>query len=158
MPIRDFPPAPALQPFAQVDCLVGPLTNLGPAPLGERRCVPLLGGQVSGPGLSGRILPGGVDWQILRQDGVLEIAAHYVVATDDGALVEVRSDGLRHGPPEVMARLSAGEAVPPAAYFFRTLVRLTTGAPAWLHLNRRMLVASGERLADRVRLNLYDLG
>ena len=57
-----------------------------------------------------------------------------------------------------MARLSAGEAVPPAAYFFRTPVRLTTGAPAWLHLNRRMLVASGERLADRVRLNLYDLG
>ena len=29
-------------------------------------------------------------------------------------LIEVRSDGLRHGPAEVMARLARGEPAPPA--------------------------------------------
>ena len=43
----------------------------------------------------------------------------------------MRSQGLRHGPPEVMARLARGEAIPASDYFFRTLVRFTTGAPAW---------------------------
>ena len=40
---------------------VSPLVSLGAAPLGERRYVPWPGG-VRGPGLSGRILEGGVDW------------------------------------------------------------------------------------------------
>ena len=59
----------------------------------------------------GRIVEGGVDWQIQRVDGVLDIAAHYVIRADDGALIEVHSDGIRHGPPEVMARLGRGEPV-----------------------------------------------
>ncbi len=158
MHTQDFPPAPALMPFTQIRCEVGPLQTLGAAPLGERRYVPLLGGSVTGPGLNGRIEPGGVDWQILRGDGVLEIAAHYVIRTADDALIEVRSEGLRHGPPEVMARLARGEAVPPEAYFFRTLVRLTSGAPAWSHLNRLMLIARGQRQQACVLLDLYTLG
>jgi len=38
--------------------------------------------------------------------------------TDDGALISMRSFGLRHGPPEVMEALARGEAVDPAAYYF----------------------------------------
>ena len=125
----DFPAAPALLPFCQVRCDVAPVVTLGPAPLGERRYVPLLGGSVTGPALRGRILPGGVDWQIVRADGTLEIDAHYVIEADDGAQIEVRSQGVRAGPPEVLAALARGEAVPPTAYYFRTAVRLTTGAP-----------------------------
>ena len=106
-----LPPAPALIPMALVRCEVGELVTLGATPLGERRYVPLGGGSVSGPELNGAIVEGGVDWQLNRADGVLEIAAHYVVRTDDGALVEIRSDGYRHGPPAVMARLARGEQV-----------------------------------------------
>ena len=86
---------------------------------------------------------------------MLEIAAHYVIRADDGALIEVQSNGLRHGPADVMARLARGEAVARDAYFFRTLVRFTTGAPAWLHLNKVLALAVGEREASRVRLDLY---
>ena len=75
--------------------------------------------------------------------------------TDDGALVEVRGDGLRHGPPEVMARLARGEPVEPDAYVFRTIVRCTTGAPAWLHLNRTVVFGVGRREPRRVVLALY---
>ena len=149
------PTAPALVPMAQVRCEVGPLLSLGTAPAGERRVVPLTGGEIDGPELRGRIEPGGSDWQWLRADGVLEIAAHYLVVTPDGARIEVQSQGLRHGPPEVMAALARGESVPPAHYFFRTLMRFQTGHPDWLHLNRVMALASGRREAARVVLDVF---
>jgi hypothetical protein len=152
-----LPPPPALLPMTHIRCEVGALVTLGPAPLGERRYVPLLGGSVQGPELNGSIEAGGVDWQINRSDGALEIAAHYVIVTPDGARVEVQSNGLRHGPAEVLARLAAGEAVAPHEYFFRTLVRFTTGAPAWAHLNKVMAIAVGQRQAREVLLDLYRL-
>ena len=150
-----LPPPPPLVPMTQVRCEVGELVTLGAAPQGERRYVPLGGGTVSGPELNGTIVAGGIDWQLNRADGVLEIAAHYVVRTDDGALVEIRSEGYRHGPPDVMARLARGEPVPREAYFFRTVVRFTTGAPAWAHLNKVLALACGEREARLVKLDLY---
>jgi len=141
--------------MTRVVCEVAALETLGPAPQGERRFVPLGGGTAEGPELNGRLVEGGVDWQWQRSDGVLEIAAHYVIRADDGGLIEVRSDGLRHGPAEVMQRLARGEEVDPGEYFFRTLVRFNTGAPAWLHLNRVMALAVGRREARRVILDFY---
>ncbi len=152
-----FPPPPALVPMCFVRCEVGALVTLGAAKYGERRFVPLGGGKVQGPELQGTLVEGGVDWQVARADGVLDIAAHYVIRTADGALVEVQSDGMRHGPPEVMARLARGEAVAPHEYFFRTLVRFTTGAPQWLHLNKTMAIAVGQREARAVLLHFYRL-
>ena len=149
------PAAPALVPMAQVRCEVGRLLSLGTAPAGERRVVPLTGGEIDGPELRGRIEPGGSDWQWLRADGVLEIAAHYLVVTPDGARIEVQSQGLRHGPPDVMAALARGEAVDADRYFFRTLMRFQTGHADWLHLNRVMALASGRREATRVVLDVF---
>ncbi|ADP82550.1 DUF3237 domain-containing protein [Pseudofrankia inefficax] len=151
----ELPPPPPLLPMAQVRCDVGAVVSLGQAAYGERRFVPLAGGTVRGPELNGTLVEGGVDWQVARADGVLDIAAHYVIRADDGALIEVRSDGLRHGPPEVMARLARGEPIEPDAYVFRTIVRFTTGAPAWLHLNRTVAIGVGRREPRRVVLSLY---
>jgi hypothetical protein len=157
-PPVEAPIAPPLTYFTQVSCDVGELLSLGAAPLGERRCVPLLGGTVRGPGLNGRILPGGTDWQWNRSDGALEIAAHYIVETTDGARIEVQSNGLRHGPPEVLARLARGEGVAPHQYFFRTLMRFATGAAAYEPLNRVMALARGRREARRVVLDVWQVG
>ena len=74
--------------------------------------------RVRGPKLNGRILPGGADWQIIRNDGAADIQARYTIETDGGGLILVDSEGLRHGPPEVMAALARGEAVDPAQLLF----------------------------------------
>ena len=150
-----MPAPPLLIPMTQVRCEVGPLVTLGAAPLGERRYVPLGGGTVSGPELNGSLVEGGIDWQVARADGALEIAAHYVIRAEDGGLIEVQSTGLRHGPPEVMARLARGEPVGGDEYYFRTVVRFTTGAPHWSHLNKLLAIAVGQREAQRVLLDLY---
>ncbi len=153
-----MPAPPVLVPMTQIRCEVGALVTLGPAKYGERRYVPLGGGTVQGPELNGTLVEGGVDWQVQRADGVTDIAAHYVIRTTDGALVEVQSEGMRHGPAEVMARLARGEPVARDEYFFRTVVRFTTGAPAWLHLNKVLAIAVGQREATRVLLDLYRIG
>jgi hypothetical protein len=151
----DFPAAPALIPMTRIRCEVGPLVSLGPGKYGERRYIPLGGGSAQGPELNGRLVEGGVDWQVNRADGVLDIAAHYVIRSDDGALIEVQSDGMRHGPAEVMARLARGEVVARGDYFFRTVMRFQTGAPAWLHLNKVLALAVGQREAGGVLLDVY---
>jgi hypothetical protein len=150
-----LPAPPALVPMCRINCEVGEVVSLGPAPGGERRYVPLGGGSVAGPELDGEVVAGGVDWQVQHADGTLDIQAHYVVRCTDGALVEVRSEGLRHGPPEVMARLARSEPVAAGEYVFRTVILFTTGAPRWSHLNKVMAIAVGSREARRVLLDVY---
>jgi hypothetical protein len=151
------PSPPPLLLLAQIACDVGAVTSLGATPAGERRYVPLTGGSVRGE-IEGRVVAGGIDWQWQRADGVLDIAAHYVIETPDGALIEVQSTGLRHGPPEVMAALARGDAVQADAYYFRTAVRFTTGHANWLHLNRLLAIAVGRREPRSVRLDVWRVG
>jgi hypothetical protein len=153
----DFPAAPTLLPMTRIACEVSTIRSLGAAPGGERRFVPLIGGRVEGPELNGHVVEGGVDWQWLRADGVIDIAAHYAIRTDDGALIEVSSQGVRCASPDVMTQLARGEPVARDAMYFRTAVRFTTGAAAWHHLNRIIAIACGARDAKLVKLDIYRL-
>jgi hypothetical protein len=136
---------------------IGQLLEVGQSPSGRRRIIPITGGRFSGPRLSGRILPGGADWQIVRFDDVAEVDARYTLETDDGNLIHVSNRGLRHGPREVMERLTAGLHVSPHQYYFRTTPIFETGAPALAWLNKIIAVASGERHADKVIITVYEV-
>jgi hypothetical protein len=135
---------------------VGELISMGAAPLGERRVVYIKGGSFAGPQLRGEVV-GGADWQIARSDGVLELDARYAIKEAGGGLVEVVSQGYRHGPAEVLARVARGEEVDPASYFFRTIMRFSTGAPELAWLNKTIAVATAERKARRVELKAWRL-
>ena len=128
---------------------VTPPHNVGAVPYGTRRIAPISGGVFEGPRLRGVVLPGGsADWLLLRADGVLELDLRVTLRTDDGALVSMRSFGLRHGPPDVIAAIGRGEQVDPATYYFRTTPRFQTAYPAYGFLNRLIAVASGDRRAE----------
>jgi hypothetical protein len=89
--------------------------------------------------------------------GVLEIDARYALRAEGGGIVQIVSQGYRHGPPEVLAALGRGEAVDPSRYFFRTVMRFETGHAPLAWLNRTLAVASGERRARQVLLRAYAL-
>ena len=129
--------------------------DLGDTGGGVRRVVPITGGRVTGPMLKGEVLPGGADWQVIRPDGVTEIEAKYTLRADDGALIMITNPGVRHGPPEVMRRLAAGEAVDPSLYYFRTTPRFETSSPKYGWLRRHVFVASGVRMPDLVRISVF---
>ena len=99
-----------LRPLLTIDVAVQPVVDLGDFPLGGRRVVVFDGGTFEGrDGLRGTIAPGGVDWQLARPDGVIEIDAHYLLVTDDGEPIEVRSTGLRKASAAVADRIARGE-------------------------------------------------
>lgn len=120
--------------------------NVGAVPHGTRRTAALSGGNFEGPRLRGTVVPGAsADWQLLRADGVLEMDLRATLRTDDDALISMRSFGLRHGPPEVIAAIARGEVVDPANYYFRITPRFETAHPAYMFLNRIIAVATGDR-------------
>jgi hypothetical protein len=127
--------------------VVAPLQKLGAVPNGARVIAPITGGTFEGPRLRGKVLAGGGDWTLSRSDAVLELDLRITLETDDGALINMSSFGLRHGPPEVLAALARGESVDPAKYYFRTAPRFETSAPSYAFLNRLIAVASGDRRA-----------
>ena len=125
-----------------MDVKVGTPLNIGTVPHGTRRTAPLSGGTFEGPRLRGTILPdGSADWQLLRSDGVLEMDLRVTLRTDDGALISMRSFGLRHGPPEIIAAIGRGETVDPSTYYFRTMPRFETAHTAYVFQTRLIAVA-----------------
>lgn len=145
------------EPIFTIQAELGPILELGPTPYGQRRIIDILSGTVQGPRLKGKILRGGADWQIIRTDGVADIQARYTIETATGGRILVNSDGLRHGPPEVLAALARGEAVDPASYYFRTVMRFETSDPEADWLNRILAIAKGRREALAVHLDVFEV-
>ena len=145
-----------LQPLLRAEITLAPVQELGDS-LGRRRIIPITGGTFRGERLSGRVLPGGADWQVIRSDGVAELDARYTLETEDEALIYVRNFGYRHGPADVIKRLAAGEAVDPSLYYMRTTPRFETGAERYQWLNRIICVATGARQAAAVELDFYEV-
>ena len=149
------PVAPRLEPLFRATVEIGAPLSVGMTPLGERRIIPITGGRFDGEKLSGDVLPGGADWQLVRPDGTALLEARYTLRTRDGALVYVRNRGVRSGPPEALARIARGEAVDPASYYFRTVPQFETGAPQYAWLNDLVAVCSAARGAGAVTLDFY---
>jgi hypothetical protein len=121
----------------------------------DRRYIPITGGAVSGD-YQGVVLPGG-DWQLSRGNGLVEIAAHYMLDLTGHGLVEVRSEGLRHASPDVTAKLVRDEPVDASAYYFRTAIRLRTGVAALMHLNTRIYIGVGSRYPNRAEITVFEV-
>ncbi len=102
-------------------------------------------------------MPVGADWQILRPDGTADLDARYTIQSDDGALIYVVNRGVRHGPPEVLARLNRGERVDPASYYFRSSASFETGAPQYAWLTRAVVLGVGERYPDKVVIRFWEM-
>ena len=144
-------------PIFTIHAELAPMLHFGRTPYGERRVIGILGGSVRGPKLQGRILPGGADWQVVRSDGAADIQARYTIESEAGARILVSSEGLRHGPPAVMEALARGDSVDPALYYFRTAMRFETADPSVDWLNRILALARGQREANAVRLDVYEV-
>jgi Protein of unknown function (DUF3237) len=136
---------------------LAPPIELGAAPRGTRRIIPIIGGEVSGDRLSGKVLDLGADWQTLMADGTAELDTRYAIETHDGALIDIRNYGLRHGPREVVAALARGEDVDPDSYYMRTHPRFETGDRRYAWLNRMICVGTGSRHADHVRITVFEV-
>lgn len=122
---------------------------------GTRRIVDILGGTFKGSGMKGRILPGGADWQIIRDDGFTDIDARYTLETDKKQLIYVSNIGIRHAPPEVIKRLNKGEVVDQSKIYFRAVPKFETSAPELEWLMKSIFIATGERYPNGVVIRFW---
>lgn len=149
-----MPLLPELEFAFETTAIVSPLVVVGETQYGTRRFVPITGGTFEGPNLRGTVLPG-TDWQLVRNDGVLEIEASYALLTDDGALITIVNRGLRHAPPAVMERLNRGEIVEPELVYFRTVPKFETAVEKYRWLTKGVFIGSGERKPDSVLIRFW---
>ena len=146
-----------LEPLLTADITLAAAQELGETPQGRRRIINITGGAFRGERLSGKVLPGGADWQVIRGDGVADLDARYTLETADGALIYVRNHGYRHGPADVLKDLSSGKEVDPSLYYMRTTPLFETGDQRYAWLNRLICVGTGARKKSSVHLEIFEV-
>jgi len=147
--------APTLEFFAELSVRVGTPQEVGPTVHGQRRLIPILGGEARGDGWTARVLPGGADYQLIVSPRLAELDARYVLETDAGDLIYVCNRALRAAAPEVTARLLRGEPVDPALVYFRCCPSFETASPALGWIAERLFIGSGVRRPERVEMQFF---
>ena len=142
--------------------MVGDVTSAGETGVGVRRIIPIHGGEVKGPGLSGEGVSGricnlGADFQVIRPNELIDLEAKYALETDDGATIYVENRGIRFGPVDLLQKLKRGEPVDPKLIYFRTQPRFETGHDKYRWLMEHIFVGSAARHADRVVIDVHQV-
>jgi hypothetical protein len=67
--------------------------DAGKTPFGDRKAIVAQEGIVSGPKLTGTVMPGALDFELKLSNGTIEVEQIFVLKTDDGKYVYVRNAG-----------------------------------------------------------------
>ena len=136
---------------------IAEVTTAGDLGYGVRRIIPIIGGEVRGEKVNGKVLPFGADFQIIRPNELIDLEAKYAFETDDGAVVYVENKGIRFGPVELLQKLKRGEPVDPKLIYFRTVPKFETGHEKYRWLMEHIFVGSAARHADRVVIDVHQV-
>jgi muconolactone delta-isomerase len=149
-------PSPQLAAVYRLECQLGEPLELGVTALGRQRIVPLISGTFAGPDLNGSVIPGAsADWQTVLPDGTVIVDVRHSLQTDSGDILYVQSHGVRHGSPEVLARLDRNEHVDASEYTFRTSTRITAAAAELDWLDKGIFISVAGRQPSGVIYETY---
>lgn len=144
----------------RLDVELGPFQDIGQVPEGYRRVIPITGGEFVGEKLSGTIVPGGADWNVVRHDGVTHIWARYTLKTRDGTLIVITNEGLQSGPPDTMAKILAGEPFDKSDWYARTQAKFEVSDEKYRFLNERIFIGNllpPENGPTNVSIEMYEV-
>ena len=88
--------APQFEHVADLAVGVAKPTVVSPA----RRVIGILGGEVTGPKIRGKVMAGGADFQVIRADHTTDLEARYVIETDSAACILNRVLGYASAPAQ----------------------------------------------------------
>jgi len=124
---------------------------IGPVPEGLRINGYILGGEVPGPRVSGKLRPVGGDWLTIRKDGVAILDVRATIETHDGALIGLSYWGILDMGDNGYEAFLQGR--PPAS---GTPIRMSASHPGYLWLNRLHCLGIGQAYLERAAV-AYDV-
>ena len=127
---------------------------------GRRQLIPIKEGSIAGKDpagmeISGAVLPGGVDSQVIRPDGICELSARYGVRLNDGRSFYIENNGIRTVPEKYVEKVLEGRFIDPSLYYFCTKPEFEIYDESLGWLNRYIFVCKAVRYPDRVDLKYY---
>ena len=150
-------PTPELKFFADLSVQVDKPQEVGATVHGQRRVIPILGGDVRGDGWTARVLRGGADFQMIVNQSLAELDARYVLETDAGDLIFVQNRAVRTASPDVMSRLIRGEKVDPQLVYFRCTPQFETASKSLSWISERLFIGTGARHPDKVVMRFFEV-
>ncbi len=115
---------------------------IGPVPGGIRVNFYILGGDIEGPKLRGRLRGVGGDWLTIRDDGVGILDVRTTMESHDGAVIEAEYTGVGDLGPQGQELFLNGDL--PKVLPLRCIPRVRTSHPDYAWLNRLQLLNIGE--------------
>lgn len=95
-----MPPADAMPRaefvFEESVTLAPPIV-VGDTDLGHRQYIPITGGRVAGPKLTGEVIPGGWDFQLAYPGGCGTLSADYFLRAKDGTVIHILNQAFNCG-------------------------------------------------------------
>ncbi len=127
----------------QAKMTLGQVYDVGKTQYGRRQVLVVQGGAVTGPRIVGAVLPGGLDFQLVLSNGVVEIEQVLVVRTNDGKHIYLRNAGA--GATEKDVRIVMDFEAP-------------NGSPyAWLHTGQYVGRRVVNVAAKTIEMSVYDV-
>ena len=125
--------------------------------IGRRQLIPILSGIIKGKNFKGKVLPWGIDSQIIRPDGKCELSARYAIQLNDGAAIYIENNGIRTVSDKYVEAVKAGKFVDPNAYYFRTVPTFETYEKKYKWMMNCIFVCYTTRLPENVLLKFYKI-
>lgn len=127
---------------------------------GRRQIVPITAGKLKGIDINGNqiygeVLPGGVDNQVIRPNGVCEVRARYAVRLDSGEGFYIDNKGIRTVPDAYIEQVLNGEFIDPDLYYFVTTPTFEAYTPNLKWLEKHVFVCKAKREPDVVHIHYY---
>jgi hypothetical protein len=94
------PGQPSLRFALAIRADLGPALEFDTAHGTRRAMFPITGGAITGPGISGHILPGGADFAQRLPDGAYAIEARYCLLLEDGTPLMITNAGRMQPMPD----------------------------------------------------------
>jgi hypothetical protein len=151
-------PTPSLEEVFCLETPVAPPIVVGQDDIhGRRQLISIGDGTVTGK-LTGRVMPGGIDSQIIRPDGFTELVARYAIELDDGERIYINNAGVRRiTEPQAAAIAATGKIVDPKYVYFAAVPTFETYSEKYRWLEKSIFVCYGVRLLDKVLLRFFEV-
>jgi len=122
---------------------LAPSVPVGTGPFGTRRIREVVGGEVTGDRIRGRVGTGGGDWVLLGPDGWGRLDVRLTIHTDDDAHLYVQYFGVIEYTDAALAANAGERSSDYGEHYFRTAPRIETGDERYAWVNRTVFVADG---------------